>query len=75
LNDTVTTSDAITIQVFRARTINDIINGNDIAIITLSKQLNDGINTNDTGVIEILNSIYAEDYFAEDYSEGVTSFT
>jgi len=73
LNDTATVDDVIQMQLLRY--INDNVNVEDLAIITLSKQLNDDINTNDDGVIEILNSIYAEDYFAEDYSEGVTSFT
>ena len=73
LNDVTSTNDVTQMQILK--NINDTISGNDIAIITLSKQLNDSINTNDNGVIEMLNDTYVEDYFAEDYSEGVTSFT
>ena len=75
LGDSVTLSDEILIQLFIMRYLSDTATLSDVAVFSYGKDLTEVINSNDSGIIEMLNDIYAENYFAEDYSEGLTSFT
>jgi hypothetical protein len=75
LSDNATISDEIAIQLFIVRFLSDSASLSDLAVFSYSKRPTEVINSNDSGVIEMLNDIYAENYFAEDYSEGLTSFT
>ena len=75
LSDNTTISDEIAIQLFIMRFLSDTTSLSDLAVFSYSKRSTEVINSNDSGVIEMLNDIYAENYFAEDYSEGLTSFT
>ena len=75
LVDSATMSDSILIMLYIARNFSDNTSLSDVAIFSTAKALTESINSIDTGVIEILGDIYAENYFAEDYSEGLTSFT
>jgi hypothetical protein len=75
LGDSVTLSDEIIIELFIMRYLSDTATLSDVAVFSYGKDLTEVINSNDSGVIEMLNDIYAENYFAEDYSEGLTSFT
>ena len=74
-SDTVNAIDNFTYLRYVNRFVDDILYHSDTLVISIEKPLNDDINNIDSGVIEMLNDIYAEDYFSEDYSEGLTSFT
>lgn len=75
LGDTALTSDELTYAITKLRDLVENLAISELAIVSYAKTLTEVINSNDSGVIEILGDIYAEDYFAEDYSEGLTSFT
>lgn len=75
LGDTPLTSDELTYVMVKMKQLVENLAISELAIVSYAKPLTEVINSNDSGVIEILGDIYAEDYFAEDYSEGLTSFT
>jgi len=75
LGDTALTSDELTYEITKFKELVENLAISELVIVSYAKPLTEAINSNDSGVIEILGDIYAEDYFAEDYSEGLTSFT
>jgi len=75
LGDTALTADELTYTITKFKALIENLAISELAIVSYAKPLTEVINSNDSGVIEILGDIYAEDYFAEDYSEGLTSFT
>ena len=75
LGDTALTSDELTYAITKLKELVENLAISELAIVSYAKPLTEVINSNDSGVIEILDDIYAENYFAEDYSEGLTSFT
>lgn len=75
LGDSATVSEEILVQLFIMRYFSDTTTLSDVAVFSYAKDLTEVINSNDSGIIEMLNDVYAENYFAEDYSEGLTSFT
>ena len=75
LGDTPLTSDELTYVMVKMKQLVENLAISELVIVSYAKPLTEVINSNDSGVIEILGDIYAEDYFAEDYSEGLTSFT
>lgn len=75
LGDTALTSDELTYAIIKLKELVENLAISELVIVSYAKPLTEAINSNDSGVIEILGDIYAEDYFAEDYSEGLTSFT
>jgi hypothetical protein len=75
LGDTALTSDELTYLMVKMKQLVENLAISELVIVSYAKPLTEAINSNDSGVIEILGDIYAEDYFAEDYSEGLTSFT
>lgn len=68
-------ADDSNLLISRAKTVLDSVTTDDSALsVNFNSGQTDSINSSSIGIIELTNDIYAENYFAEDYSEGLTSF-
>ena len=74
LSDAVGADDS-SLVITRNKIKSDTVTTDDSSLlVNFNSNQTDSINSNSTGIIELLGDIYAENYFAEDYSEGLTTF-